>query len=125
MAEKNNSTPNPGKGLHTVIGTGTVIEGLLKVYHDIRVDGIIKGKIFIEGDLIVGTSGSIEADIEVISTKIGGKILGNLIAKEKIELEEHASVVGDIKTKDLVINEGAVFHGNCSMVAAENRNSKA
>ena len=117
MSEKNNISNGVGKGLHTVIGTGTVIEGVLKVFHDIRVDGIIKGKIFIEGDLIVGNSGSIEADIEVISTKIGGKIVGNLIAKERIELEENASVVGDIKTKDLIINEGAVFHGNCSMVA--------
>ncbi len=117
MAEKTNPNNGSTKGLHTVIGTGTVIEGTLKVYHDIRVDGNIKGKIFIEGDLIVGNSGSIEADIEVISTKIGGRIVGNLIAKEKIELEEKASVMGDIKTKDLIINEGAVFHGNCSMVA--------
>jgi cytoskeletal protein CcmA (bactofilin family) len=117
MAEKNNGNNGAGKGLHTVIGTGTVIEGTLKVYHDIRVDGIIKGKIYIEGDLIVGNSGSIEADIEVISTKVGGKIVGNLSARERIELEENASVMGDIKTKDLIINEGAVFHGNCSMVA--------
>jgi len=123
MAEKNNNGNGGGKGLHTVIGTGTVIEGTLKVYHDIRVDGIIKGKIYIEGDLIVGNSGSIEADIEVVSTKIGGKVVGNLSAKERIELEENASVVGDIKTKDLVINEGALFHGNCSMVA-DSKNTK-
>jgi cytoskeletal protein CcmA (bactofilin family) len=123
MAEKNTGNSSSGKGLHTVIGTGTVIEGILKVYHDIRVDGIIKGKIYIEGDLIVGNSGSIEADIEVVSTKIAGKILGNLSAKERIELEENASVVGDIKTKDLIINEGAVFHGNCSMVA-DGKNNK-
>lgn len=103
------------KGLHTVIGAGTVIEGTIRVTHDIRVDGSIKGKVQIEGDLIVGNSGLIEADVDVISTKIGGKIVGNLRAQERIELEENASVTGDIRTKDLVINEGAVFQGNCSM----------
>lgn len=114
MAEKNGFNT---KGLHTVIGAGTVIEGTIKVEHDIRVDGAIKGKVFINGDLIVGNTGVIEADIEVRSTKLGGKVIGNLNAKEKIELEEHASVFGDIRTRDLVINEGAVFQGNCSMQA--------
>jgi len=120
MAEK---TSNNGKGLHTVIGAGTIIEGIVKVSHDIRVDGFIKGKIFIDGDLIVGHSGVIEADIDVISTKLGGKVVGNLNAKERIELEENASITGDIRTKDLVINEGAVFQGNCSMMV-DTRNGK-
>jgi cytoskeletal protein CcmA (bactofilin family) len=112
MTEKNNLN---SKGLHTVIGGGTIIEGTVKVSHDIRVDGVIKGKVVIDGDLIVGNTGVIEADIEVRSTKLGGKVIGNLSAKDRIELDENASVTGDIKTKDLIINEGAIFHGNCSM----------
>jgi len=103
------------QGLHTVIGAGTIIEGTMKVEHDVRVDGTIKGKISIQGDLIVGKTGVIEADVEVHSTKVGGKVIGNLNAKERIELEQNASVFGDIRTKDLIINEGAVFQGNCSM----------
>lgn len=112
MPDKNGFT---SQGLHTVIGAGTIIEGTMKVEHDVRVDGIIKGKIFIQGDLIVGNTGVIEADIEVRSTKLGGKVIGNLSARERIELEQNASVFGDIQTKDLIINEGAVFQGNCSM----------
>ena len=117
MGEKTNN--GSGKGLHTVVGEGTTIEGTLTVAHDIRVDGIIKGKLQIDGDLIVGTTGNIEADIHVRSTKIGGKVVGNLIAAERIELEEKASVMGDIRTRDLIINEGALFHGNCSMSAKD------
>ena len=118
MSEKSNLNH---KGLHTVIGCGTVIEGTVRVSHDIRVDGTIKGKIAIEGDLIVGSTGIIEADIEARSTKLGGKVVGNLTAKDRIELEENASVMGDIKTKDLIINEGAIFHGNCSMQASKGK----
>jgi len=110
MGEKTN-----GRGLHTIIGSGTILEGSLKVDHDVRVDGTIKGKVVINGDLIVGVSGVIEADIEVRSTKLGGKIIGNMIATERIELEEKSSLLGDIKTKDLVINEGAIFRGKCEM----------
>lgn len=115
MGEKPGNTP--GRGLQTVLGAGAVIEGTVKINHDIRVDGTVKGKLSVDGDLIVGNTGLIEADIEVVSTKIGGKIIGNLSARERIELEENASITGDIRTKDLVINEGAVFHGNCSMNA--------
>ncbi|OGJ89855.1 MAG: hypothetical protein A2487_19225 [Candidatus Raymondbacteria bacterium RifOxyC12_full_50_8] len=116
MGEKNGTN---GRGLYTVIGEGALIEGTVTVGHDIRVDGAIKGKMAIEGDLIVGTTGVVEADITVKSTRIGGRVVGNLVAAERIELEEKASVMGDIKTKDLIINEGALFHGNCSMSPAK------
>jgi cytoskeletal protein CcmA (bactofilin family) len=112
MGDKSNLNQ---KGLHTVIGSGTIIEGTVKVSHDVRVDGTIKGKLDIEGDLIVGSTGVIEADIAAHSTKLGGKVVGNLTSKDRIELEQNASIVGDIKTKELVISEGALFHGNCSM----------
>jgi len=87
----------------------------LKVNHSIRVDGVVKGKLNSDGEMVVGASGVIEADVEVESAISGGRGVGNLIAREKIELEENAYLIGDIKTKDLVINEGAVFQGNCTM----------
>ncbi|OGS36993.1 MAG: hypothetical protein A2293_02110 [Elusimicrobia bacterium RIFOXYB2_FULL_49_7] len=121
MADKNNIS---GKGLHTVIGAGTTIEGTIKVEHDIRIDGDIKGKLIIAGDLIVGSTGIIEADVDVRSARLGGRVVGNMNARERIELEESASVQGDIRTKDLVINEGAVFQGNCAM-QNERTNGKA
>ncbi|MFH1762345.1 MAG: polymer-forming cytoskeletal protein [bacterium] len=104
-----------GKQLHTIIGNGAVIEGTITLDHSIRIDGIVRGKLICAGEIQVGSNGLIEADIEVNSASIGGKVKGNLIAKEKIELESKANLTGDIKTKDLIINEGAVFQGNCSM----------
>ena len=103
------------KGFHTLIGSGTVIKGEVVIDHDIRVDGRVEGKLQSSGALIVGESGSIEADLEVKSAKISGKMIGNLLAMEKVELEENASLTGDIKTQNLIISEGAVFHGNCAM----------
>jgi cytoskeletal protein CcmA (bactofilin family) len=46
---------------------------------------------------------------------IGGKVIGNLTVHERVELEVNSSLIGDLNTKDLIINEGAVFHGNCTM----------
>jgi cytoskeletal protein CcmA (bactofilin family) len=103
------------KGDFTMIGEGSVFEGTISAPHYIRIDGTAKGKIESTDALIVGATGVIEADIKAKSAVIGGKVKGNLIVEDRVELESNASFVGDLKTRDLVINEGCVFHGNCSM----------
>ena len=104
------------KILGTVIGVGTVFDGVLTANHSIRVEGTLKGKVIIDGDIILEKDGLLDADVEVINAKIAGRVSGRLTAKERIELDESAQVTGDIQTKDLILNEGAVFKGNCSMV---------
>ncbi|MBL8027070.1 MAG: polymer-forming cytoskeletal protein [Fibrobacteres bacterium] len=104
------------KILGTVIGAGTVFDGVLTTNHNIKVEGTLKGRVVVDGDLILEKEGHLDADVEVINAKIAGRVSGKLSAKEKIELDESAQVTGDIHTKDLILNEGAVFKGNCSMV---------
>jgi cytoskeletal protein CcmA (bactofilin family) len=98
-----------------MIGEGTSLEGSIVVPHSIRIDGSLKGKIETSETLTVGENGVIEADIIAKSAIIAGKVVGNLSVEDRVELESQASFIGDLKTRDLVINEGATFHGNCSM----------
>jgi cytoskeletal protein CcmA (bactofilin family) len=106
------------KGLYTMLGESTVFEGTMVVPHSLRIDGRVKGRVEAGEVLTVGPTGVIEADIKAKSAIIGGKVSGNLVAEDRVELEAKASLIGDIKTRDLVINEGAVFEGNCSMSSA-------
>jgi len=55
---------------------------------------------------------------------VGGKVTGNLIAHQRVELENKASILGDVKTRIFVIKEGGVFHGNCSMQDGEQARDK-
>lgn len=105
------------KGLYTMLGESTVFEGTITVPHSLRIDGRVKGRIEAGEALTVGPAGVIEADIKARSAIIGGKVTGNLFVDERVELEANASLIGDIRTRDLVINEGAVFQGNCTMDA--------
>jgi cytoskeletal protein CcmA (bactofilin family) len=88
------------KGFYTMIGEGASFEGAVIVPHGIRIDGAFKGKIDASEMLTIGNTGVVEADIT---------------AAERIELESRASFVGDLQTRDLVINEGALFHGKSQM----------
>lgn len=103
------------KGLYTIFGEGTIFEGTVTIPHSVRIDGSFKGKIETSEILTIGHGGIVEADIVAKSAIIGGKVIGNITVDDRVELEANASLIGDLKTKDLVINEGAVFHGNCSM----------
>jgi cytoskeletal protein CcmA (bactofilin family) len=108
------------RGLLTIIGAGTTLEGTIIAPHSVRIDGSLKGKLETSETLTVGSTGHIEADIIAKSAIIGGSVHGNLSVEDRVELEANASLVGDLKARDLVINEGATFHGNCSMDVGKN-----
>lgn len=105
-------SPN-GKGINTVIGRGSVSEGRFRVETGVRVDGILKGELTSSGILIVGESGVIEADVKVQDALISGRIVGTLDAEEKVHLQASATFVGKIRTRILVVEEGAVFKAEC------------
>jgi cytoskeletal protein CcmA (bactofilin family) len=103
------------KGFYTMIGEGASFEGTVTVPHGIRIDGSFKGKIEASEMLTIGSAGIVEADVKAKSVIIGGKVSGNIVGAERVELEPRASFIGDLQTKDLVINEGALFHGKSVM----------
>ena len=103
------------KSAYTLIGEGAVVEGAVYVPHALRVDGTIKGKLQTAEMLTVGVTAVIEADVIAKSAVIGGTVKGNVTVHDRVELQSKASVIGDLRTRELMINDGAVFHGNCSM----------
>jgi cytoskeletal protein CcmA (bactofilin family) len=106
---------NKDKGLGTMIGEGAVFEGTISVPHGMRIDGTFRGKIDTKEMLTIGTTGVVEADIRARSLSLGGKLTGNIVAEHRVELEANASHIGNLQTKELIINQGAFFNGRCSM----------
>ena len=68
-----------------------------------------------EADLVIGESGKVEADISVGSISISGDVKGNINAKKRVEIHAPAVVQGNIQTPSLIVEEGVVFEGTCSM----------
>jgi cytoskeletal protein CcmA (bactofilin family) len=101
--------------VNTIIGKGATFDGLLEISGGLRVDGTVKGKIVSADVVLIGPSGTVDADIEAKETIIGGIVKGNVKAPDKVELQTKSQVEGDIVTYSLVVEQGAVFHGNCQM----------
>jgi cytoskeletal protein CcmA (bactofilin family) len=102
-------------GVNTVIGKGTSLKGDMRVEGTLRVDGEFEGGITASDTLVIGSGGIVKGDAGVKNAVIGGKMYGNVTASGKIQLEGGSQLLGDIKTRGLVIAEGVLFQGNCQM----------
>ena len=99
----------------TVISKGVKIEGKLSCSGNIRLDGEVQGDISSEGVVIIGENGKVNGQINADSITIVGRVAGTVRAKDKVVLEAKANLKGDIVTKILSVDAGAVFNGNTKM----------
>ena len=97
---------------------GTDFSGDLKFRETMRIDGKFRGKIHSTSVLIVGETADIDGEITVSNVSINGKVSGSITADKKIEIHSKGRVFCDIVTPNLVIEDGALFQGNCNMDSA-------
>jgi cytoskeletal protein CcmA (bactofilin family) len=113
MARNESSTPEK---LNRIV-EGTVIDGEIKSESNIRIDGHVKGHTTTKGRLVVGPNGIIEGEVICANADIEGQVNGKITVTELLSLKASAHLNGDILTKKLAIEPGAIFTGNCSMGA--------
>jgi len=99
----------------TILSGVTGIEGNLYSKGNVRIDGIVKGNITTEGNLILGEQSEITGDATARNITLSGKFKGKLNSSEKIIIEKTAELEGDLIAKVLVIQEGAKFNGKSNM----------
>ncbi len=123
LGKKDSEIFNSSGNLNTIIGKGSSFDGNLKVQSTLRVDGKVKGNITTSDSLVVGKEGDINGEVSVRNAIIGGRLKGKLTATGKVVLEANSVFSGELHTSKLVIDEGAVFEGTCSMggVSAEKK----
>jgi cytoskeletal protein CcmA (bactofilin family) len=115
------SQPSPPPGSEktvTVIGSGAQLEGNLVSAASLRIEGVVKGTVTAEGDVVVAPDADVAADIKATNVTIGGRYSGNIVAGGTLELTSTAKVKGNISCRSLVVNAGAIFSGESSMDAA-------
>jgi cytoskeletal protein CcmA (bactofilin family) len=106
-----------GKGgeLNGFLDRGSSFKGELEFEDTMRIDGRFNGKIMSKNELIVGESATIEGDVHVGSIAISGTVIGKIVAAQRVEIHRNGKVYSDVDTPALVIEEGAIFQGNCTM----------
>jgi cytoskeletal protein CcmA (bactofilin family) len=113
------------ENLSTIVGKDSVFTGDMEVKGTLRVDGKIKGRIICDETVSIGATGEVEAEIDAKMVIIAGTVIGNIRTSEKIEMQAKAKVLGDVSTKNIVIEQGAIFHGSCQMKGVKEGETKA
>src|SRR5438270_10033087 len=104
---------------------GTRLTGETKFHAMPRVAGVLQGTVSSDaGTLIVGTNGQVDANVAVASATVNGTVNGDIVATEKLHLGRTAKVVGNVQTPRIIIEEGAVLEGSCSMLRAKEAQEK-
>ena len=99
----------------TIMGEDIDFKGSLRFKNGLKILGKFKGTIETNGDLIIGDTAELKADIHTGTIEIGGIIRGNIIADKKVAIKSKGNIRGDIKTPDFQIESGAKFTGSCQM----------
>jgi cytoskeletal protein CcmA (bactofilin family) len=109
------STKGKGGELNGFLDRGASFKGELDFEDTMRIDGKFNGRITSKNELIVGDSAQIDGDIHVGRIAISGTVVGKIVADQRVEIHRNGKVYCDIDTPALIIEEGAIFQGNCVM----------
>lgn len=100
----------------TFIAAECQITGSITINGNARIDGKIEGSVHATGDLIIGSSSFLKADIEANTVSISGEVRGNIKTTDLLELTATARLFGDICTRQFKVEQGAHFTGTSQIL---------
>jgi cytoskeletal protein CcmA (bactofilin family) len=118
-AEKDAKDPQKDQYL----GKGSRVSGKLNFGGTVQIDGHVDGEISVHETLILGEGAVVTAQISGNTVVIKGQVTGDMNARKQVEICAPGKFYGNIVTPSLVIHEGAIFEGHCSMSAPQRRSN--
>jgi len=95
------------------LGASLHVKGEITGNEDLHIDGTVEGLVHLEDrKLTIGASAKVTADIIAREVAVFGNVKGNLRARDRIEIKKDGSVVGDLTTARIMIEDGAYFKGS-------------
>lgn len=100
---------------NSTIGENSAFEGRFVVRGNLRIDGTFEGKALVVDQLQIGEKAKVRTNINATSVVVEGLVIGNITANRRILLLSTARVLGDLKTPELIIQDGVVLEGRCTI----------
>lgn len=100
----------------SLVSKNVKIEAEIEGPENLHVEGYIKGAIVLSGNIFVGNTGIVEADLEAKNIVIQGEVNGNVKAHQQLEIHPSGKLIGDCMAASIDIKEGAVFEGRSAMM---------
>ena len=112
------SLPPPQKVASTLITQGVTIKGTVEGEGVVQVEGVVEGEFSMVGAVIVADTGVVRGPITADVVRVAGKVEGNVTAREHMRLEQPGTLIGDVATASLVVEDGGCLNGRSTMTKA-------
>ena len=119
MFKKNDSLES-----NSIIGEGSYFKGEFTLQGTLRVDGCYEGEKLEVDNIIIGQTGKIKSNVKSVSAVIEGIVIGNIEASSRVMLMPTSRVLGEIRTPELIIQNGVVLEGLCVVAPNPQTNPK-
>jgi len=100
-------------GVGTLFGKGTKFNGRFEADGGVQIDGGFEGEILVRGTLMVGKEGKVNAKVSANRVVVHGLLEGDVNATSKVELMEGATLLGNVSSPSMVIQDEVHFEGTC------------
>lgn len=101
--------------IDSVIGSETRIEGDLQFQGGLRIDGLVRGRVFadpLEGSYLeISERARVEGEVRAARVVVNGEVVGPVFSEEVLELQARARITGDVQYRSLQMDGGALVSG--------------
>lgn len=101
------------------LGKNTKLRGEIYSDEELFLDGEVEGTLHVQSRLTIGPNGKVKANVKAREVVVRGSVQGNVEAADRIAIMNGASIVGDVKTAGIVIEDGAYFKGGIDIIRPE------
>lgn len=113
----------PGSRTISIVSGSAVIKGEICIEDDLRIDGNVDGDIHSEGKVVIGPEGKVKGKITGKAVEVHGKIFGDVAVSDIVILRASCYYEGHIIARNIEIEPGAKFFGNCQMEREGNKDT--
>ena len=108
-------TKTGGDVSDNIIGENSYFTGNFNINGSLRIDGRFEGKFLQAEQLYIGREGRVKTNVNALSVIVEGLVIGNINATNRVLLMPTAKIFGDIKTPELIIQNGVILEGRCTI----------
>ena len=108
----------PAKLASTLITQGVTIKGTIQGEGVVQVEGVVEGEFHMVGTVIVSDTGLVRGPISADVVRVAGRVEGDVTAREHMRLEQTGTLIGDVATASLVVEDGGCLNGRSTMTRA-------
>ena len=108
----------PAKLASTLITQGVTIKGTIQGEGVVQVEGVVEGEFHMVGAVIVSDTGLVRGPMSADVVRVAGRVEGDVTAREHMRLEQTGTLIGDVATASLVVEDGGCLNGRSTMTRA-------